>query len=48
MMPGNAMRKALLAFSIVGIAAGATFLSDGMCGGGGGGHYESQPTVAAK
>jgi hypothetical protein len=44
----NAMYKALLAFSIIGIVAGAAFFSGGMCGGGGGSHYETPSTFAAK
>lgn len=43
----NGMRKALLALTLVGVCAGTTFLSGGMCGGGGE-HYESQPSLAAK
>lgn len=50
MRPSDFLRRLLLAFSVVGIAAGATFLSDGMCGGGGGGggRYMAAPVLAAR
>jgi len=48
MNPENVWRRVLLALSMGGLFAGATLLSGGVCGGGGGMGYESQPVVPGK
>jgi hypothetical protein len=51
MRPGDVIRAAMLALSVVGVFAGATLLGGGGCGGGGGGGMsvpQSLPSVMAR
>ena len=48
MREGNIRDKVILALSIAGVFAGALFLSGGMCGGGGGSHYQISGSLTGR